>query len=159
MSPFHGPDVRWGWWCCWWGRGGRTPPSTSPSRLERNWTEINLVFVLFFFKGQCHKIFDHYFFCLKDSTWAPYEHRQKQFCKLSFSQRSSIAKFENRESALSTPTRTIFLDTEVFLFLNYCYWVCKHTQVLFFLFFPLKSVRSLQSFPKVSAYIVFVMSA
>ena len=26
-----------------------------------------------YLKGQCHEIFDHFFICLKDSTWAPYE--------------------------------------------------------------------------------------
>ena len=38
------------------------------------------------------------------------------------------------------------LDTEVFIFLNCCYWVCKHIYVIV----PLKSVRRLQSFLKVS---------
>ena len=44
------------------------------------------------------------------------------------------------------------LDTAFFKFLNYCYWMCEHTQIPFFcLTNPLKSVRSLQSFQKVSA--------
>ena len=38
-----------------------------------------------------------------------------------------------------------FLDTEIFIFLNNDYWMCKRLIV------PLKSVRSLQSFLKVSA--------
>ena len=42
---------------------------------------------------------------------------------------------------------TFSLLPEVFIFLNYCYWVCKHTQKHFFcLIVPLKSVRSLQKF-------------
>ena len=46
------------------------------------------------------------------------------------------------------------LDRQVFLFLNYCSWVCKHTEMssVFSPDYSFKtSVRSLQSFPKVSA--------
>ena len=43
------------------------------------------------------------------------------------------------------------LDKDVFIFLNYCCWVCKHTKVC--IVFQLReAVRSLQSFQKVSAY-------
>ena len=41
---------------------------------------------------------------------------------------------------------SFYLDMEVFIFLNCCFWVCKHTHNLFCLIFPLKSMRSLQSF-------------
>ena len=47
------------------------------------------------------------FFCLKDSTWAPYEQKK------TVSRRNSIAKFEKF---------SFFMG--VFIFLNYCFWVC-----------------------------------
>ena len=50
-------------------------------------------------KGQCHEIFDHFFICLKDSTWAPYEQAKTVSRTFSFSRRYSIAKFEKPVSA------------------------------------------------------------
>ena len=48
-----------------------------------------------FLKAQCHEIFKT-FFCLKDSTWAPYEQAKTVSQTFQFSQRYSIAKFKNR---------------------------------------------------------------
>ena len=50
------------------------------------------------------------------------------------------------------------LDTEVLIFLNYCYWVFKHTQIPFCLIVSIKTVRSLQRFSE-SVRVVFAMSA
>ena len=101
-------------------------------------TKIN--FFLSFFKGPCHEIFDHYMFCLKDQTWAPYEQAKKVLQTFSFSQGSKISCLHIcsllRHANLS-------FDKGVSIFLNYCYWVCKHIQVLlFYLIVPLKSVRT-----------------
>ena len=72
--------------------------------------------------------------------------RQRRFCKL-FRLREDI---RSQSSKIACP-----LDMEIFIFLNYCYLVCtvnKATVSTFFrLIVPLKSVRSLQSFLKVSA--------
>ena len=47
------------------------------------------------------------------------------------------------------------VDFVVFIFLNHCYWVCKHTQVPFFIWlFPSKSLQSFRKCPR----IVIVMS-
>ena len=48
--------------------------------------------------GQCQEIFDHFLFCLKDSTWAPYEKAKTVSRNFSFSWRYLIAKFENQVS-------------------------------------------------------------
>ena len=70
--------------------------------------------------------------------------RQKRFRELfSFLIRYLIPKFENRGQAIFS------FYTEVCIFLNYCYWVVN-TYSFFRLIVPLKSVISLQSFPKVS---------
>ena len=64
-------------------------------------------------KGQCHEIFDHYFSCLKDLTWAPYEQATaKKFDR--------STKFENRVSACQRLRghKIFSLDMEVFIFLN-----------------------------------------
>ena len=50
-----------------------------------------------FDRSQCHEIFDN-FFGLKDSTCAPYEQAKTVSQNVSFSQRYSILKFENRVS-------------------------------------------------------------
>ena len=57
------------------------------------------------FKGQCHKIFDH-FINLIDSTWAPYEQAKTVSRSFSYLQRYFIGKWENHVSAQSTTTRT-----------------------------------------------------
>ena len=46
------------------------------------------------------------FFCLKDSTWTPYEQAKTVSRIFSFSWRYSPAKFENRVSTKSRTTRT-----------------------------------------------------
>ena len=65
----------------------------------------------------------------------PHMNRRKQFRELFhfrkdfWSQNSKIAC--PRSKGLHGHVKNIF-DTDVFIFLNYCYWVCKHTQVPFF---------------------------
>ena len=67
-----------------------------------------------------------------------------------FSRRYSI-RLQSSNIACSSSQQlrghaNLSLDTDIYIFLNYCYWVCKHTQIPFFhLIVPLKSVRSLQS--------------
>ena len=95
------------------------------AKYERNVSPVGLTTFFFSLKGQCHKIFDHYF-CLKYSIWASYEQGK------TVSRRYSIAKFQNRVSLTTTPTPKFSLDTNGFIFLNYCYWVCKHTYKPFF---------------------------
>ena len=74
-----------------------------------------------------------------------------------------FAKIQSQSSKIACPrsqrlcVHTNFsLDTDVLIFLNYCYWMYKHTHchpsTFFHLIVTLKSVRSLQSFPKVSAW-------
>ena len=107
-----------------------------------------------YLKGQCHEIFDH-FWGLKDSTWAPYD-QAKTSCE-NFRFRGDI---QSQRLKIGFPHsqrlrgHLIFsLYTEIFIFLNYCYWICKHIQIPFFcMIVPLSSVRSLQSFPRVFTY-------
>ena len=58
-----------------------------------------------FLKAQCHEIFKT-FFCLKDSTWAPYEQAKTVSQTFQFSQRYSIAKLKNRVFVQTTTSRT-----------------------------------------------------
>ena len=94
------------------------------------------------------------FFCLTDSTYRPHINRQKgfrelfHFCEDIRSQNSEI-RFQRSQRLFGHPNFSS--DTAVFKFSNYCYWMCKHIKYLFCLIVPLKSVRSLQSFEKVSA--------
>ena len=93
-------------------------------------------------KGQCHEQYwsrdCRIFFAFKDSTWALYEQAKPVLRAFSFSQRYLIAIF--------------FFRYGHFHIFKYYFWVCKQTQVPFFTWlFHLKSVKSLQSFPKVSA--------
>ena len=89
-----------------------------------------------FLKIQCHSIF-----CLQ--------------CHEIFNQ--LLKRFQNRKSHVhycksTTPrTREFFFRYGCFNILKLLLWVCKHTQVPFPLIVPLKSVRSLQCFSKVSA--------
>ena len=71
------------------------------------------------------------FFGLKDLTWAPYEQAKTVLWAFSFSRRYSIAKFKICVYAYTMWTRKCFSRYGCFILFNYCYWVCKHTQVLF----------------------------
>ena len=95
-------------------------------------------------KGQCHKILT-IFFGLKDSTQVPYEQAKMVLRTFSFLQRYSIAKFKNLVSTQSTTMRTPKF------FFRYGYWMVNTLKYLYCLIVPLKYVRSLQSFQKVSA--------
>ena len=65
---------------------------------------------------------------LKRFDLGPHMKRQKRWCKI-FRFRKAI-KLQSLK-IMCPSSRSIFsLDEEVFMFLNYCYWVCKHTQVL-----------------------------
>ena len=81
---------------------------------------LDLVRSRLFLKGQCYEIYFRPFFLLKRFDQDPI--------------RYSIAKFEMAcpRTVRSQRLAVIFsLDTEIFIFLNYCYSVFKHTQVLF----------------------------
>ena len=67
-------------------------------------------------KGHCHEIFNHVFCKILSG---PNRNRQKRFHKL-----FAFTKFKNCVSWHPN----FSLDTNVFIFLNYCFWVCKHTQ-------------------------------
>ena len=62
---------------------------------------------------------------LKRFDLGPHMNRQKRCCKI-FRFRKAI-KLQSLK-IMCPSSRSIFsLDEEVFMFLNYCYWVCKHT--------------------------------
>ena len=49
------------------------------------------------------------------------------------------------------------IDTDIFIFLNYCYWVCKHTQVPLFTWLFLQNLWvALKNFRKCSRILVSV---
>ena len=85
------------------------------------------------FKGQCLEIFDH-FVGLKDSTYAPYEQTKRFRDLFRFREdiRSQRSKIWCPGSQRLRRHPNFSLDTAVFKFLNYCYWMCKHTQIPFF---------------------------
>ena len=89
------------------------------------------------------------FFMLKTfDPWDPYEHwtDKNGFANLFIFEKIFDCKVRKSHVRVVVDA-TFSLLPEVFIFLNYCYWVCKHTQKHFFcLIVPLKSVRSLQSF-------------
>ena len=83
-------------------------------------------------------MFDLYFFAqktLQSTLPGPHRNRLKRFRDLfCFSQRYSILKFENCMSTQSTTMQTwnfSHRSPTILILLNYCYWICKHTQVLF----------------------------
>ena len=78
-------------------------------------------------KRQSHKISTIFLF--KASTSARYEQEKTVSWIFSFSQ-----KFENRclRSQRLHWHAITFLDTEIFIFWNYFYWMCKCTQITFF---------------------------
>ena len=84
-------------------------------------------------KKQCQDIFD-IFFCLKDSTWVPNERRKRfhEFFRLCKDIREQNSKITCPRSQRLRRHVNVSLDTDVFIFFNYCYRVCKHTQVPFF---------------------------
>ena len=69
------------------------------------------------------------FFCLKDSTLAPYE-RFCEFFRFHENIRSQSSKIACLRSYWLRGHATFSLDREVFIFLNYCYWVCLRSQRL-----------------------------
>ena len=74
--------------------------------------------IMIIFKGTMSRDFQKLFFCLKDSTWTPYEQTKTVFQTFSFSQRYTIT--------------IVSLVQGVFIFLNYCYRGCIHIHELFF---------------------------
>ena len=72
------------------------------------------------------------FFGLKDSTWTLNE-RQKRFHEI-FQFHGDIRSQSAKIGCPRGPRTPIFSsDTEMFLFLNYCYWMCVNTYKCFFL--------------------------
>ena len=75
--------------------------------------------------GQCHEIFYQFLFGSKDSTWAPYEQAK--------------------------PVLQTFSSLKIACLqyiVNNCYWVCKHTQVLFLPSFSFKICEKPSKFLK-----------
>ena len=84
-------------------------------------------------KEQCHHIFA--FFCLKDSTKRFREHfRFRKDIRLqSLKILSPCSQRQRRHAIFFVKGKSFFIaDTDVFICLKYCYWVCKHNQVPFF---------------------------
>ena len=57
-------------------------------------------------KGQCHEIFELYFFSLIKPIWAPDKQAKMVFLKNSFSRRYSNLKFEKFDSAQANTARS-----------------------------------------------------
>ena len=57
-------------------------------------------------KGQCHEIFDLYFFSLIEPIWSPDKQAKMVFLKNSFSRRYSNLKFEKNDSAQANTERS-----------------------------------------------------
>ena len=74
------------------------------------------------------------FFSLKDSTWAPYEQATTVFCKL-FRFREDIRLQSLKIVFLRSQQRgghaNFSLDTDIFIYLNYCYCVLNTPKYLF----------------------------
>ena len=85
------------------------------ARKKKHFLRINLMII---FKGTMSRDFQKLYFCLKDSTWTPYEQTKTVFQTFSFSQRYTIT--------------IVSLVQGVFIFLNYCYRGCIHIHELFF---------------------------
>ena len=86
----------------------------------------------------------------RDSTWAPYEQAKTVLRNFSFSRKYLFSKFKNRVSAQSTTQQTpnfFFRYGDFHTF----YILLLDVYTFFCLIVPLKSVRNLQSFPKVAA--------
>ena len=63
-------------------------------------------------KGQCHEIFELYFFALIEPIWAPDKQAKTVFLKNSFSRRYSNLKFGKFDSAQANTARSrIFLKS------------------------------------------------
>ena len=82
-------------------------------------------------------LFKSYPFLLKRFEAAKYEQAKTVSRTFSFSRRYLMAKFVNR--VYSTHSQRLrgqanfSLNTDIFNFFDYCYWMCKHTQVPFFI--------------------------
>ena len=87
--------------------------------------------------GQCHEIFAHCFLLKRfELATGPHMNRRKRFYEL-FRFREDIRS----QSSKITCLRSLWLcacgqahftlDMDVFILLNYCYWVCIHTHVPF----------------------------
>ena len=77
--------------------------------VSRKNLEAKNTWVLYTLKGQCHEIFAIFL----ESTWAPYEAAKTVLRNFSFSQRYTIAKFENRVQTrdFSEKRAILFLPT------------------------------------------------
>ena len=97
-------------------------------------------------------------FGLKDSTWAPSE-QTKRFCKLFRFRKDIRSKNVWKLSVfvvIDYADTPFFLDMKVFIFLNYCYWVCKHTLIIFFPDCSFKSCENPSKFSE-SVGVVFFL--
>ena len=61
-------------------------------------------------KGQCHEIFDLYFFSLIEPIWSPDKQAKMVFLKNSFSRRYSNLKFKKNDSAQANTARSRFFS-------------------------------------------------
>ena len=77
-------------------------------------------------KGQCHEIFDHFF------DLGPIWTDKNGFVNFFVFAKIFDSKDQKSGVRLVTGHPKFSLDTAVFKFLNYCYWMCKHTQIHFF---------------------------
>ena len=72
---------------------------------------------LYFFslKGQCHEIFELYFFSFIEPIWAPDKQAKMFFLKNSFSRRYSNLKFEKIDSAQANTAQSRFFFSKLAL--------------------------------------------
>ena len=77
-------------------------------KIYRNKFYVNKYINWYTLKGQCHEIFDLYFFSLIEPIWSPDKQAKMVFLKNSFSQRYSNLKFEKIDSAQANTARSRF---------------------------------------------------
>ena len=84
-------------------------------------------------KEQSHELVNT-IFCLTDSSWALHEHEQATVKRFhDFFSNFHEDTYEINVCQVYVRTREFSLmQPPIFIFLNYCYWVCEYTQVLFF---------------------------
>ena len=99
-------------------------------------------------------------FLLKDSIWVPYEQAKTVSQTFSFSRRYVGIRSQSSKITFLHNQRLLrhlnfSLDTKVFIFINYCYWVCKNTQEPFFTC----SLKICEKSSKISASVRIVLSS